>query len=359
MIYPKLNLIIHMVKNGFECDNDIIEEVEFSIQDIEYMKKFPFIEKDFGEWFGDFFDDLVYNNRYNILKKMIDSDIISFKDTVKIYSEYYGLNDDFIKTIENLDWFDEDDINEISEEHSKIYLKYKDDLDKNKVELLEKNIMSTEEYYTKVFNEEFKELDEDEIIKFFQRDDFDAFNYLTKDILLSKGFLNSFDNFPRRGKTSYSDYIEPKHEIAYILWEHFDYDEEIRAVFLRDLSYVYDEHLETSDEEATRLAKEEEYNRIENVIKRAQERNRISADDANRIIKEKYQLDNFMNVHDGHVGLEDMTFATIHIKGDIFEYYESFGRHWISGRNFGDNQISWKQFERAIEYAQSLKENKE
>ncbi len=349
MSYPKLGLILHMIKNGYDTGCDNIDDVKFQWNDIKYMKEFDFKEKNIDTWFGEFYDDL-YNSDNNIINELIIEEVFKFEEICELYHDWYNIDKDFIKDIEELMWCDEDDILNIPKDHLKVYLKYKSDFDKDIVVEMEKYSMTSEEYYGKVFNGELDELDENDILNFFEyRDDkdYEAFNLLDKETILKKGFLNSFDNFPKNGKSTYSNFMESKKEMAYILWEFCNFDMKVRKALLDNICYIYEEDLENKELEEKRLKEEEIYNSKDSIIERAENQNRILAEDGNMLLKH-LGLNDRMSIIEGHVGLEDMTFDRISIWGRTFEYNESFGKYWIDGRTFGDNGVSYSQFKRAV-----------
>lgn len=51
-----------------------------------------------------------------------------------------------------------------------------------------------------------------------------------------------------------------------------------------------------------------------------------------------------VTINDGHVGLEDMTFAVLRIDGDSIPESTFCKRAWIDGRNFGDNNVTFSFF---------------
>jgi len=159
------------------------------------------------------------------------------------------------------------------------------------------------------------------------------------DILTTYEFTTGLKAFYKKA------WLSPSEELTYIKenFENTDNFDKFKN-WLEDWfdQDIIDDVLALSDNEIQKRENDNIISKLNNSI----ERNRISADLGNTII-DKLNISN-ISISSGYIGLEDMTFDDILVNG-VTQNSDTMGsKIWISGRSFGDNNISFDTFKSVI-----------
>ena len=329
--------------------------VQNAVQNGWSTEEYDFDNIKFGEFqsylkFEDLSDEMIYDisqHTYTseFMEFIFDNKSNSDDTRIWLLGVLDGDWEDLYKIIQQERNVYESDVDNMSQELCKKYLSLMEndpsyDSDKKWKEYFTKGAMSINDYiYDAMKKDNLGSLTESDAKDFFDQ----QVSMLSMDVLLSEGCRSFFDEYPETDMGMlYAKSYDEKINCFSEMLEANDYDEELIKFYV-DHSYgIYEETIDDKMMMAGYRESEKE------MVRDDRRNNRISTDDA-----KQYILDNSFSVeitvHDGSIGLEDMSFDYIYIDGKLQGDTSSMNhggnvKAWISGREFGDNRMSKSWF---------------
>jgi len=349
MEYIKFELLQKLIQSGEEfCVDNDIEDIELdsemlrSVMDKNKKYYYPFEKLDIDSFFcfveDELESDYMIRDFYKIL---IENDIMTKKTIAENFLVYYGEEkiEELYLLLENESSIYESDIKKLSNTDFNLYFS-----------LLNEDTESTDlGIYLNKRNDflgwcvdqmlvHSNQLEKDDFNTFIFDYDFGYDRNEAKKILMNYEFIQAYkDNIHKYDQRE--DLINLMH--------FFDNDKELVEYYLDWFDCIKPEDFMNEEEKEEKSRMDKEYS--DKYLERCINSNRISAKDATRYILENDFGDTKISVQEGHLGLEDMIFSALYINGKLAEETEIFNnRPWISGRSFGDYQLSTDFFLNAV-----------
>jgi len=326
-----LQIIQTAIQSGYTFNESDSEEVEWDSHLLNHMISNSSLIQDMDDDDINEIMECLTNGEFDSLVKVFSKDKI-----VRIYTEYNGSDEtsEIYQKIEDETWVYFPDLEKLDSESIDVYCKYISDSDENY-----DKFMKAQDFFKyclyKFENDE--DIDSEDIERFL--DNHIHNKLFTEGVCLSDGFQDSFNNYTK-DRHGWNDSHENKLSAAWEMMEKFS--EKVEEKFIDKQYYIYEDSF-LSEDELLEREEEEKIEAIERMHLRFKEPyGRLRVEDCNWYLNE-HEFSANISVTEGYMGLEDMTFAYITIDGER-QGETAFDRAWISGRNFGDNDLQTSVF---------------